>query len=293
MIILSYMPGQLGNSLVYFSHFIAFGREVGIRIINPAFWNYSDYFKGPKNSFFSSYPENVAGILLPLFSKSLVQGIFSRIRITYLNSTKSIFKIKTIVANDMQDHFIISEAYKQGKFGKNEIIFPHGYFFRDPKNLIKHKDTVISYFSLCPEFLKKVEFTDKLARKNCELLIGIHIRQGDYRNYVNGKYFYTIQDYTNMMKGIEKLLVGKKITFLICSDSVLSESMFSGLSCLVSNGNAVEDMYSLSNCDFIAGPPSSFSAWAAFYGDVPLYIMWTPTPPISLKEFSRYDVPPV
>ena len=50
----------------------------------------------------------------------------------------------------------------------------------------------------------------------------------------------------------------------------------------------VEDMYSLSKCDYIIGPYSSFSAWASFYGEVP-YCMLERRKEISLSDFSVVD----
>jgi hypothetical protein len=41
----------------------------------------------------------------------------------------------------------------------------------------------------------------------------------------------------------------------------------------MSRGSAVEDLYSLARCDYLLGPPSTFSLWASFYGNVPLHQM--------------------
>ena len=35
-------------------------------------------------------------------------------------------------------------------------------------------------------------------------------------------------------------------------------------------GNAVEDLFMLSECDYIIGPPSTYSLVAAMYHDIPL-----------------------
>jgi hypothetical protein len=37
------------------------------------------------------------------------------------------------------------------------------------------------------------------------------------------------------------------------------------------NGNRIEDLTNLSLCDYIIGAQSSFSLWAAFYHDLPIY----------------------
>jgi len=33
-------------------------------------------------------------------------------------------------------------------------------------------------------------------------------------------------------------------------------------------------IFSFAKCDYIVGPPSTFTSWASFYGDVPVYFYW-------------------
>lgn len=35
-------------------------------------------------------------------------------------------------------------------------------------------------------------------------------------------------------------------------------------------GHFIEDMYTLAECDYIFGPPSTYTMWASFYGKRPL-----------------------
>jgi len=45
------------------------------------------------------------------------------------------------------------------------------------------------------------------------------------------------------------------------------------LSVQISDGDAANDIYLLSCCDYIVGPYSSFSQWASFVGQVPLHVV--------------------
>jgi hypothetical protein len=51
-----------------------------------------------------------------------------------------------------------------------------------------------------------------------------NIRQGDYRNFEVGRYFYESHDYARLVKG-----------------------------------HFVEDLYALAACDYIIGPPSTYT----------------------------------
>lgn len=61
-----------------------------------------------------------------------------------------------------------------------------------------------------------------------------------------------------------------KVSFLVCSNEQLGKHEFPGLSLGFGPGFPVEDLYALANCDYVFGPPSTYSQWASFYGDTPL-----------------------
>ena len=37
-------------------------------------------------------------------------------------------------------------------------------------------------------------------------------------------------------------------------------------------GTEIGDLYSLAACDYIIGPPSTYTQWASFYGQVPRFV---------------------
>jgi len=110
-----------------------------------------------------------------------------------------------------------------------------------------------------------------------DLVVGIQIRQTDYRHWRDGKYFYPTASYVAWMKEIAAGFGDKIVGFLITSDEVQDENLFEGLSYIFSSGAAnlqghfMLSVLELSLCDLIVGPNSTFSAWASFYGQKPLY----------------------
>jgi hypothetical protein len=56
------------------------------------------------------------------------------------------------------------------------------------------------------------------------------------------------------------------------------------------NGNAPEDLYMLSACDALIGPPSTFSLVAAMYRDIPLYRMDSADEQLMAEDnFKKFD----
>lgn len=72
------------------------------------------------------------------------------------------------------------------------------------------------------------------------------------------------------MKRVERQLAPNKVVFLVCSNAKHSREEFGDLSIVYGNGDIIEDMYSFAEVDFLMGPPSTYTLWASFYGQVPL-----------------------
>lgn len=134
------------------------------------------------------------------------------------------------------------------------------------------KDEALKLFRPDGIVCEKVHQAFLTARKQYCVIIGIHMRRGDYCNWREGKYFYSIDEYNGIMTRIEALFPGQKIGFYIATNESLHSDLrpneFHGI------GGAAEDLYALSNCDYIAGPPSTFSKWASLMGHKPLHIIY-------------------
>jgi hypothetical protein len=53
-------------------------------------------------------------------------------------------------------------------------------------------------------------------------------------------------------------------------------------------GHVVQDMYALARCDYLLGPPSTFTIWSSFYGRVPLCHVESPDQELALASFSSW-----
>jgi len=67
------------------------------------------------------------------------------------------------------------------------------------------------------------------------------------------------------MNSVVRLFEGKKIKFLICSNIPQNPSLFDNFNCGFDRRHLIEDMYALAECDYVVGPPSSYTMWASFY----------------------------
>lgn len=127
--------------------------------------------------------------------------------------------------------------------------------------------------------------------------IGVHVRKGDYINFQGGIFYYDDSTYVeNILNLISELSIDPgSINIFLSSNSVSSKNNirdklpFQVLS--NAGDSSVDDLFGLSQCDFILGPPSSFSCWAAYIGNSRLAFITHSENRVSLKDYVKisYD----
>lgn len=291
MIFFSYKGGQLGNRLFTFAHLIATATANNLKVVNLSFDEYAQYFQTTRQDVFCRYPSVVSA----LKSSKLRSWafIFNKAVLKLLRNLRFFeSSIHLIVVADLPEyqfsedrHFDLNTQSFRDRIKKKPVTFLFGRFFRDYHNLEKYQNVIRDFFKPLPEIQASVnQFIDQ-ARRNTDLLVGVHIRRGDYEQFANGKYFYSQKEYATKMKELQANVIGKKIAFLLCSDEEIKSGPFEGLIFCRGPGHLVKDMYAFSQCDLIFGPPSTFTLWASFYGQKPLYQMKDLNDPINLKSF--------
>jgi hypothetical protein len=137
--------------------------------------------------------------------------------------------------------------------------------------------------SKCDQFLSGI--------KESRVLVGLHIRRGDYKHFFNGAYYYDNSIFRRVAISLSAKIseqLGKETCFLLCSDEAIDVTDFNGINCIkIPDSSAMADLYGLSLCDYIISPPSTFSMWASYYGRVPLCIMKRPTDTPEICDFKR------
>lgn len=126
--------------------------------------------------------------------------------------------------------------------------------------------------------MQKAEKTISDLRNECDIVIGVHIRRGDYATWNEGRFFYELEDYYHFMIRIRELYKDKRVSFFISSNEVFSLDIFQDCKCKrfeKEPSGAILDLYTLSLCDRIIGPFSSYSRWASFIGEKPLCFLET------------------
>jgi hypothetical protein len=180
------------------------------------------------------------------------------------------------------------EGYQE-LINQGGVLFAKGWKFRDDVNLVHCRQGIADYFTPIPTIRKKAEVVMARARRGGSTVIGVHIRQGDYREWKGGAHYFETAQYAHWMNEVAALYPAKKPTFLICSSDPVDFRLLEGFTVVAAPGEVVADLYSLSLCDAIMGPPSTFSTWASFCGSVPLCMLQNHRQQISQFDFVMHD----
>ena len=268
MIVVVGRYGRLGNRIWTFANVLAWAIERRIAIANPAFEPFTNFFDRP-----IVLTANVLSSTSLIGPRRRAEAVVSRaLDLAYrVNLRTKVFP--NILIGETARLMLDDDPLATTLLGTSRMAFMSGFYFCAPRSLEKQKATVKRYFTPRENIKKRVDKLVARAREYGEPVIGIHMRQGDYKDFCNGIMFYSTEEYVNVMHCLAEQTSGRRAVFLVVSDEPHHESEFPGLSVILAQGNAAEDMYALAGCDFILGPNSSFSQWSSFYGEVPLHVL--------------------
>ncbi len=288
LIVFTHGGGRLANQLTNFGHLLAFIEEykTEFELLNLAFRPYAELFnvtaKHPK----CYYPEEIERAKWLDFYKGKSNNfITSRLlQIIHLvahlktgwqsiKSKQERYDIRKWIAGQHISNFNFDDIKYLNELRKYPVTVLAGWPIRSWELFEKHKETIRGYFRVHNSFYKIAKpFIDSLRAKH-GLIIGVLIRQTDYRIWNNGRYYFDTQQFAKWIEQAQKVFADKNPCFVVTSDEKQDKSLFNGLNVYYATGTEfgtghyMENFSELSFCDIIMTPPSTFSVWAAFLGN--------------------------
>lgn len=280
MIVIIDRPGQLCNRLWAYTPLIAFCLEHKINLKVIYFNKYFEHFENVNRNKY---------VKIGLAKNFLSYRIFRR---TLLCLKKSgIIKFLTFLS--IIDYPINNfKTFKRLMLNQESMVLLNSWNQPYDIDLIKkHKNQIKKIFS--PK-LKTKNNVNKIFENHChksDTIVGVHIRRQDYKEFYSGKYYYNDDIYSKYMNSLKNKIQyesNRKVKFFLCSDEPINLSSFSAFNYFfLEDSSPINDLYGLSKCNYIIGPPSTFSMWASFYGNVPLNFIESSDKNINLADFSN------
>ncbi len=287
-VVLSKRNAQLGNRLTMHAHLLAFCLEKGCIFLNPTLGEYADFFLGTRGRLLNQKDTSPRPKSLSNWQWRMA---YACVRIMYqltkISRLLPWFPIQSGKATRNPLDKGLLEFLEELEIKGGRLAFVSTWKIRNYALCAKHAEAIRRVFMPLPELKKKTDNKLKMLRSGVDLVLGVHIRHGDYRQHESGALFFSPKDYRRWMEEFATYFPGHKIGFAICSDAKQSAADFLGLEFVFGPGNdnadaygnirhdpvksvIVEDNYMLSQCDYILGTVSTFCSWAAFWGNKPL-----------------------
>lgn len=284
MLVIARKDGQLGNKLLQFAHFIAVSQETGVPVCNPCFGDYAEFFETTRSDLWCRFPRSEdasqkSGATIASWKRKLLPRLTHRLMhlwygiqslgegVGWKPRLTRVVRLRPFESIDLGDELALDDIRCR------RLWVALGWRMFSKTLLDKHQHAIREFFRPLPIHVKNVERVIKAARCNADVVIGVHIRHGDYARFEGGRFYYQLSDYRRWMDSLVQQNHSRRVTFLVCGNGVIDPVAFEGLSIKRGPGHMVEDMYSLAETDLIIGPPSTFSAWASLYGQTPLILL--------------------
>lgn len=280
VIILKTTGGELANQLWNYASIYAYCLERGSTLENPAFYEYGNYFTVPTSSlflklfFFRSFTNYTKR------KQSFKRRLWRKFYGMYVQAIISTHKDAILVSDNKENNPLYlpptSEDTRIVELEmKKDTIYFDGWLFRNPIGLQKYRKEILKYLKPREDIEKAVETQLQKLRGAYKNIIGIHIRQGDYKTWRGGAYFIPQIRVREILD--EYLKISRRNSaetcFVFTSDGLVDESIFEGLHTFISSKNAVHDLFLLAKTDTIIGSDSTFGAFASYYGNIPFIVM--------------------
>jgi hypothetical protein len=291
MIILASKGGALGNRLWSFAHLIATAEEHGFRVADVAFDEFGADFVGTYGNWSGRYPAPRRSSRRTM--RRLRRWLYEAVRVlaavlARLPVVPWPFVLFRIDWNERCD--MGSEAFA-ALVRRRPLVVLQGWFFRDEDSLRRHADVVRQFFRPTPLLEASVERFLVSVRAADTVLLGVHVRQGDYSWFREGRYYYELATYRQAIVRFAALVPDLRVRVVLCSDQVHDPAQLAvpGVEVVPGPGTPLEDMHALAGCDYLIAPPSTFTLWASFAGEVPLLLLESADQTFALSDFGLLD----
>jgi hypothetical protein len=251
--------GRLGNRLFLGAHLIAFSEHYRVPVLNLGLAEYAPLFPWMEGNAGMAYPWVETGTpreVQKLRRRHQVRAALPWTRkFRYWGSADYLF--------DGPEGFPHLDALQ-----RNRDVYLSSWLFRGYGAVARSRDAILRVFRFSEAVVG--EATDWIAevRAGADCLVGVHVRWEDYR----GTEFYLDQSgFRTWMEAFRDRYPDRKVRFLLFSNEPLPETGWGTLDVRRSPGTRPEfDLQAMSRCQWLLAPPSTFSGWASFVGQVPL-----------------------
>lgn len=296
MILAADILGQLGNQLFRGAQLVALAADLGRTLVYTGFTPSANHFEGTARDALCRYPvrPGLAATTQAKRERAAARMWFASRALRKLGARR-LAGVRAIAAIEFGDggYHDIGDPRRIAEWRRSHTLIVVGFHIRHDEGVRRHAAAIRAHFKPIAEHGARVDDVVALARAQCDVLVGVHVRRGDYKQFYGGWFHYPDDAYAAAMRQTRDLFPGQRVGFLICTNVAIDAARFEGLRIFHGPRPAIVDLYALAACDRIIGPPSSFGGWAAFYGQAPMLAMTNPHHTVTPESFRTLTTPEV
>ena len=191
--------GGLANRLFVFANVIATGLATGHRVVNPAFRRWADSFEGTGGDAMSSFPRRRRAFFGGHLSARLAASLSYRSCRALGGSARGPVRAVTL---RWPQHCDLDAAQELADLQRRSLVLLKGWLFRNPSGVERHAALIRDFFQPTPAIRGEADRVVATARPTDHVLVGVHVRHRDYRNFMGGKFFYPFATYVALMQSV-------------------------------------------------------------------------------------------
>lgn len=274
-IIIRHEYGQLGNILFRLSNALAYAREFDYKVedYTLAFCNYHD---GSSNiRFFENY-YTFHFFEYPCPKSRLINRLKWKLREKIYRNSKTL--------ENFEPSFDLTDLPSQSTYELK------GFHFSAKDLVNKYRKKICQILDFKRSLKEPIDKLFKETRTKYSLILGVHIRANDYKDFYNGNFFVPICQYLEIIKEFKQLNNKRTVDVVVCSDDkeLLQEIKSMHPTFITPRGSVAQDIYALSKCHYLIGPKATtFSPWASYLGQIPLFQVSKDSKLVSMNSFKR------
>lgn len=271
--------GRFANQLMLFGHLIGLVEDCPeLYLCNFSFWEYAKFCEGTAGNPRCMYPSGVGkGDSLVRRMHGIVNScgagrIPRRMHDAIGRMLHFAARGRSLSAADRK--LDLADPAVRERLLSTPTTFLSGWNVRDWPAFSRHADKLRAFLKPPAHFRDAARDRVDALRANSPVVIGLLMRQTDYRQWRGGEYFLSSAAYRGIIDQIWARF-GENAQILVTSDEAQEEAIFldpriAWGSGTFGKGHFMESFSELGECDLIVSVPSTFAAWAAFLGGRPL-----------------------
>lgn len=285
--ILQHDGGELANQLWNYTSVYAYCLYRGYECENLSFFEYAQYFSATGRESllfrFLSFPFRDHHDRRSSFRRRIWRNlykVFIVIPTIALSGSRNLFSNDTRAPDlryDLPPTVPSTKSLERlEKSGTSFFLSSvSGGFFRNPKGIIEYRDAIRKRFAPAPDVARAVEDFMHPLRSQYAKVVGVHLRQGDYRVFKEGKYWLEQRRVREILDAYaqQTSALPDSTCFVIASDGPIDAAQFTGLPVFISKHTVGVDLFILASCDAIIGSNSTFGYFVAYLANIPHIVM--------------------